>query len=410
MKNFILILKQYTKSLVREGFLILLTFFIVLTLLDALSPLFYAMSLENTIKKSLPEDTAFFSPYDRMIQILMRPYGDDGKREELEMYLEEVDVESNAVGIGRTCVFNATSSHNPSQVIKFIGYNSDMIHYSNVPLMDGLWLSEYSSDEFFPIVIGGAFRDKFDIKVGDNITLDFELNNHEFTECKVVGILDKNDMYFELMPGGSKPDIYQLATIYQWAYNNVLPSTDAIVIFPFEKIKDNINLELFNYSSGKLLFFKGMEQGDIANSMARYNNYGRCTSIDDMITNRYIKTIDVNSDNIVTAITLFIFCVLGLGGYIILIFARNKRTMQIYRICGMSKLRGIAIQIYSLLFLIGVPSLIAFLMLPFRLPAYAILTGWVYLIFVLVLVFILIPPIFSIILVNSRLSFYIGKD
>ena len=69
MKMFLLLIKQYSKSFIREAFIILLTFFIVLLLLEAVSPLSYAISLTNSVKKILPANTAYFFPYDRMTQI-----------------------------------------------------------------------------------------------------------------------------------------------------------------------------------------------------------------------------------------------------------------------------------------------------------------------------------------------------
>ena len=128
--RFLSLLKyQYTKYGMKELFVMLLTGFIVITLMDAFSPLLYTLTVTQMAKDSLPSKTAYFYPFDRITNILIESEWDEAKENALIACMTESTANSGALGVGQTSICRSEYSEAAAEII-YVGYNQDMIQYT----------------------------------------------------------------------------------------------------------------------------------------------------------------------------------------------------------------------------------------------------------------------------------------
>lgn len=401
--RFLSLLKyQYTKYGVKELFVMLLTGFIVLTLMDALSPFLYTLTVAQMAKDSLPSKTAYFYPFDRITNILEGFDGDEEKRNALIAYMAESTANSGALGVGKTNVCRTGYGEGAAETI-YVGYNQDMIQYTTLPLLSGQWSDMDGAADEIPVVVGGAYRDRQNVALGDTLQLDFALGNSETYTCRVVGILDRNDMYFNLSYGESDPTVYSIAELHQWLDNTHSDGTDYIVIYPTKPFEEMYDIE---YSPGQLMFFKDNAQLDLLNAGERCGTYA---TLDDMIKTQIKRTVYLNKSSIVTTMALFMFCLMGLGGYSLLSTVRHGRMMAVYRICGMRRAYQTFLQIVAVFIMVAIPAGLSLMWIPRRLGNYAMLNGTFYAVYAVVLIIILLPSTL-LIMTGYHSSFEIRKE
>jgi hypothetical protein len=288
-----------------------------------------------------------------------------------------------------------------------------MIKFSTLPLKEGSWFTPESLHfDSLPIIIGGALRYQ-GLEVGDSLAFDlFLLGERNRLECIIIGVLDENDMYMNLSFGASDPTINSIAIMNRWAYNDVNTFTEEIIILPLDLVLPNYRNTPLLYSPASLLFTEldGNDINDTISGFEKNKPQGAYTALSEMADNHIAQTIYINNESIVTSFALLFFSILGLGGYTTLSFIKNKKKMQIYMICGMSKLYGIVIQIVSFLLLVLLPSIIALLLLPNMLESYSVLNTNVYIVIGLIMMATLAGPTISTIIGNLRISPYLVKE
>lgn len=408
MKTALLLYKQYTRHFIKEAFLMVFAYFIILMLLYAVSPLFYTMSLNQSLKATLPANTVYFTPYDRMCNVLIGFYGTEEDRAELIDTLSKEVNASGAIGVGRAFLFENIQPEYTNNVVKYIGYNDDLIKNIQIPLEEGVWLSAAPQTQHVPIIVGGSFRDQNHLQVGDVIDLNLDLYSADPYRCVIVGVLNHDDFYLDLAYGGTAPDANSVGVIYQWIYNNLVEATDALVIFPSECCKEMSDKD---YSPARLLFYPDdWNRQSVGDCLQALSQYGHYASLPQLESNDYQRALYVNREHVVTAISLFIFSLLSLGGYTILNLINERRTMEIYHMCGMTKIRGAFIQIISTSLLIIIPAILALLSFPSLLETYAMLSWPAYTTFAVVIVLLLIPPSLCSLAINLHLSNMIDKE
>ena len=393
MKHLIILRKQYSKLLMRELVIMLMIVFILFSLLGALSPLFHAILSNRYVSSSLPDNTIYFYPSDRVLTSIMMSdtEAENGPQQSMEKQIDSISDEITASGVGQTTdvYMIGSDGSNTGRDTVFIGYNDDLIDFASLPLEQGTWLSEHKQDEAVPIVVGGAFRDKDHMRVGEHMTVCFAADDSK-TDCVVAGILNKDDMYFNISSGETDISTYSIASLYKWEQEDTAAFDNGIIIFPSSRVGNRLS----DYSPGYLFFFdEGQNPSSQANILSYLNKYGHSSTIPEMMKNRYLRTVSVNNSDVVTSFSLFVFCILGLGGYTILMLEKNARVMQIYRICGMTKTYGTGIKIFTVALLVVLPSGLTLTRLQGRLEAFWVLNGVVYLCFVAALILILLPSI-----------------
>jgi hypothetical protein len=322
-----------------------------------------------------------------MSSVLTGFIGDEQAKRELETYLSKANSEIGALGIGKMRVFEGRYNNNG---MRYIGYNDDMIKYATVPLSQGNWIEKNDSHEI-PIIVGGAFRYDKNTRVGDVLQLKLQAGSEREYSCRVTGILNNNDMYFDISYGATDPSLYSIAIIYQWMVNTFDDGLDYIVIYPFDSIESNTEAE---YSPGQLLFFeKNIDATALTKELNTGKRYGVYSLFSDMTNEQIARSLRLNNDSIVMSIALFLFCLFGLGGFSILSNVRNKRLNAIYRICGMTKTYAMVIKLSAIFMIVAFPAAISLINLPNRLDNFAMLTWPVYIAFAAALLLILIPSI-----------------
>lgn len=393
MKHLVVLGKQYSRLLIRELVLMLMIVFILFSLFGALSPLFYSITLNRHVSSALPDNAIYFYPSARIVSSILMPDTLDTENEQqsLEELINSVADKFAVSGIGKTCAYGiGRDNSGTGRDTNFVGYNDDLINFTSLPLDDGTWLSEHMEEEAVPIVVGGAFRDQDHLCVGDRLSVDFRVDGSK-TDCIVVGILNKDDMYFDLSAGETEPSTLSLAKLYRWEQDDPAAFDTGILIYPSSKVEES----LWRITSpGCLFFFEGkQDQSSQADILSSLNQYGHSSVIPAMIKSEYMRIVHVYNGDMVTSFSLFIFCILGLGGYTILMLERNARVTQIYRACGMTKAYGTGLEMISVALLVILPACLTLTQLQNRLESYAVLNGVVYLCFVIMLVLILLPSV-----------------
>lgn len=166
-----------------------------------------------------------------------------------------------------------------------------------------------------------------------------------------------------------------------------------------------------DYSPARLLFYPDdWNRQSVGDCLQALSQYGHYASLPQLESNDYQRALYANREHVVTAISLFIFSLLSLGGYTILNLINERRTMEIYHMCGMTKIRGAFIQIISTSLLIIIPAILALLSFPSLLETYAMLSWPAYTTFAVVIVLLLIPPSLCSLAINLHLSNMIDKE
>ena len=394
MKHLIVLRKQYSRFFLRELVIMLMIVFILLALYGALSPLFYSITLNRYISSVLPENAIYFYPSVRIVDSIIMstsPQDNENEQQSLEAMIDGMAEEFGVSGIGKTREYGIGPDWSGTgRETNFIGYNDDMIDFTSLPLAEGTWLDEHKEDEAVPVVVGGAFRDQDHLHVGDRLTIDFAANGSK-TDCVVVGVLNEDDMYLSIAAGATEPTTISLATLYRWEQYVPEAFDYGILIFPSARVEE---LLLGFTSPGCLFFFDGEQApSEQAALLSELDQYGHSSTLPSLIRNEYRRIVDVYHGEMVTSFSLFLFCILGLGGYTILMLEKNTRTVQIYRVCGMTKTYGTGLEILSIALLVILPTCLTLLWLRGRLESFTILNGTVYLCFVLILVLVLLPSV-----------------
>ena len=307
MKYLYLIKKQYSSLFIREGVIMILMCFIIVSLIDAVSPLAYTELMTGRIDASLPSGTIYYQPSYRITQLQKGAIGSDEERHEVDLTIDRVLLENElVVGVGRTAAF-ATRDQISGFHTHIVCYNEDMIQYTNAELVKGNWFFEGASS-LIPIVVGGAYRKTKSL--GDTIEVDFTSYGGKSYTCEVVGIMDDVDMYFALSDGETLQTLNTLAISGRWTYSQGRENTDAYILLPIDRLVTGI----LPLSSGCLLFTSA--NFDTKNAEAEFSalgKYGRIETISQMELHQRKLNIYFYNKNIIVALTLLVFCILGLG-------------------------------------------------------------------------------------------------
>lgn len=394
MRFFTLLRFQYTRYGVREICAMLLIGIVFSSLSQAMAPLIYTFHLTNMVNASLPANTLYFNPYQRIGDILSDGSTPTDQKDTLNAAILAMFSSRGAIGVGRNTAYSV-SNENSQTVTDYVGYNPDMIQFTTLPLMRGSWASMASETGDIPVVVGGAYRDQFDVDVGSLLLLNVGGGEVEPIACRVVGILNSEDMHYQMSYGETKPSVYSIAKLKHRFNSAYGENHDYFVIYPTARTR---RAEAEEYAPGNLLFFppeKLMQESDFS------EQYGTFTRISQMVNRQYEMNLYTNSSHIVTAMAVILFCMMGLGGYALLQCVNQRKVITIYRLCGMSKKAVTALQISSILLLATVPGAMALCISPPIQDGYRMMDRTFFIVYAIVLLSILLPSV-AIILTHNR--------
>lgn len=361
MKLLHLVFRQYSEYFLRETVIIILAAYLIYALTTAISPIAYTLSLTDKIESSIQQSAIYFSPYDRVSRLIDGILGRSAEdRELLESKLNENLLGlKGVVGQGKTG--EITFSNEDQSVVRLILYNEDMIKYTTLPLAEGDWFNSYHiDDDSIPVIIGGSYRHRYNL--GDVFTVNLKEKYKESIKCKVIAVLDDRDIYFMLGYGATSPILDSLAVMNKWTYSRLNKNEDSLLIVPQNSMGFT---DINDVSRGTLLFFD--EKTDVesmASELESKGEYGHFVSIKAIAENQMKDDLSKYNDQIVLSIVLFLFSVLGLGGYTLLSHFRNEYATGIYFLCGMSRKKAVFINLSATFILILIPTMTMTLLAP----------------------------------------------
>ncbi len=395
---------QYSKYCFKELALMILTGFIMVTLLESVAPILYVFSMAELTKSALPATTLYFYPSTRISNMLLTSITATNDIESISSYIDQVHRDRGVAGIGKTAEWSVGGSDTDAQATHYVAYNEDMVRFASVPLQDGQWLDASVPAGFIPIIVGGAYRDQKKVDVGDTLQLSILWGDtHCMCEGYVVGILNSDDMYLRLSYGATNPGLESIAVQYQWADNTEKNQSAPIIILPASALKEYVDIQ---YTPGSLLFFEHQADYEAMGTGEKYGTYATHT---DMLASQLKITLLIHNSDLAATIALTLFATIGLGGYSMLTVIQQKRTMSIYRVCGMSKRNGMLLQLASTFMLVLIPAAVSLSQVPNRLGNFAKLDGTFYAIYSLLLVLILLPSVVFII-ANDHSRYIVQKE
>ncbi len=378
MKLFYLIRKLYSRYLIREAVIILLTAYLIYALATALSPISYTLSLQNSVKESVRSESIYFLPFERVQSLLDgRLYASEEEVDEMsDLMKRSLGTIDGLIGQGKTAelIFSNDSHDN----IRMIGYDDAMRKNCSLPLKDGEWFqpadAQQPSDSI-PVVLGGRYRDLY--SVGDCFELNIDMTGKTM-KCYVIGLLDDRDIFFNLGYGSTMPRLNSIAVMNKWVNMGVPGADQFIMLAPLEKLNFVTPSDV---SKSRLLFFEeGTNVQKTASVLQEGGKYGNYYTVDTLFHNELEITFKIYNTEFVLALVLFLFGVFGLGGYTLLSHSRNENVFGVYFLCGMKKRTAVFISVLAASLLVAIPAVVMTLLSPLYIPAMSesgIITYWV---------------------------------
>jgi len=344
-----LIYKQYTTTFFREIIIMLLAGYLVFTLAVVISPISNMLSTINDFKTGMTHETMFFSMYDRVGRIMNGGIGNpEVERIEMENHLNQMLFNIDGViGVGRTGEFELTIASNR---IRCIVYDDDMIRFTRLKLAKGTWFTETSITQgLTQVIAGGPIKNELSIGQQLNFQIDGEYIGS--LNCEIIGLLGESDMYVTIGSGATEPRLPSIVS----ANASMKPSETSVLIIPLSQLDFVFNRN--NLSMSALLFLdNSVSASALAERLEAKNEYGHFHTIDRIADNELEWNLNFYHTELVLSVSLFLFGVIGLGGYMLLSVTRNEFMMGIYYLSGMTKKKYVLLALTSTSILILAPS------------------------------------------------------
>lgn len=279
----------------------------------------------HSFSKVFTEECVYFQPYDRLVDIFMDPNTSPSTCRKLSEKVQKYAKEIAPNGEIGTIVYTIGESEN--QLIKVAGYNWTMAKYIGIDT--DAFLPEKFDDPKLPVLIRGALCDQYSI--GDNFAVTV---GDDMAPLSVVVVGELASDFQLIVPsyGASDPAIDSFF------------ASDIISDDPLE----NENSIIFCYSDNEdwlanlinpaCFIFVGNE------TIARDKLHeqlgavgGKFFMMDELIDNTITQNIYRNREPLSKVFASSVFMLISLFGYVFLLFIRNRRTLGIYTILGMSR-------------------------------------------------------------------------
>lgn len=359
MKLWYLIKRSFSTSFFREMIIICLSMYMIFSLTAVLIPIGDTQTTYKTIEDSFLTDTIYYQPSLRIGNILTGMTLSDTQdvdvlRDEIAQSLSQIE---GVVSIGETSHLTVPDVFGDDQSTALLVYYNQALRENTLPpLASGSWFTtENESGDYLPVVVGGTYRDS--CQVGDVFEATLDAQTDSTITCIIVGILDEQDLIYQLNYGATNP------TLDSIAYMNQLTSlTDGgIIIVPMEAV----SLYPEQQSVSKFLFLDSDYTATSIETAYEASSLGSFYSVQTMY-----KTVMNNlsyqyGKEIVIALALVLFGLFGLGGYTLLTSLQNERTIGIYYLCGMKRSTAILMQILTSVILTVIPVGLMLLLSPY---------------------------------------------
>ena len=315
----------------------------------------------------------FYDKFDYDINVPMVSYdyyGYQYRKEEHDKYEAAIDTAKSLDGVcGTGEIYTAFLADSESEnylencgLTDLMPVNGDFCRYSAVPLYKGSWdkLVNYDpeSDAPIPLIIPWQYKDiipynsPFELRAEDyRGEGDFEFYNKTFI---VVGILQRDSMKFMMNYSPAVSDYYHPGSFlgnYLEAYNINDPKYSEAIIYdvnvliaPKFLIEDEY-IHPFRGTKGYYLYSEKDLAGTYLNDWNKeFSRYGEILCIGNVI-DKDIGDFNAGGGDMfyVHFVSSAVMLLLCIGSYTIINEENQKRTRQIYKMCGMTNRTAIII-------------------------------------------------------------------
>ncbi|GMQ57334.1 hypothetical protein AN1V17_17290 [Vallitalea sediminicola] len=225
-------------------------------------------------------------------------------------------------------------------------YNDSIIKNIHLPLSKGIWFTEYS-DEEIPIILSYSYAKTYKLKIGDII--EKELNNKDFRKkinCKVIGILSKQNYYFNLS-----------VTSSELKWNNLFVAYEEVGII-------NSN-ELITYPEKPKIIFMEKEQKNKSVIIDELSKHGLITSSSKLTENTKNQLSYKLREQLIMWILLLSLIIATLTSNNMLEKIYEEKEFAIYYMLGLSWANCIIIEIIRSITHVLIASILAAILIGF---------------------------------------------
>ena len=383
MKTLYLIYRSCSKHFVREIFLIFQITVVILLLNTAITPFVNAYQVEHIISGGMPENAVYYS----------RPtfYSEHAKdTDPFGMFMTDDRV-------GSICLTYYTQGKVNGQETDILLYNEGMFKHFSSLLKNGEWVYDTSG-----IILNEALREyvgdhKATVTVADDaVTFSGEYN--------ILGSVNAGDIVYNIVAGGSEPEISQLGVNFEYVRNtSATPHTPFLAIIPFDFESAP---ELLSSVGGAVLIMRNGTNAEKYISDLPDGTYnGHLYLRSELSANSQKRLIGTYKVDALLSILLTVSSVFGISGYTYLKTNALQKQMGIYKLCGCRNTTYAKIILMTDLILVAASALLAFSLRNVIILGEGNDSTASFLISVGFIAFICISPIILTVLSARRLSF-----
>ena len=357
MKFLYLLLKEHSRFFIREIIIMAQVMFLIYSIAMCTGPIAYSIATNTAIRQSIHQKAIYMNPYSR-IKNIVSGYSSH-TREEKEALSQQVEESVQSVDglIGQGEISLNTLSIGNQSCYAFC-YSDDLIKYIQLPLEEGHWFSDeiVTINGRVPVIVGGTIKGKYEVGQefeGKMSGMTSESVEEVTIPCVVVGILGEEDVFFRFDSYGSEPQLGEIARRRSDSKEEQIP----ILIMPQSTLPEEIRSLP---DTNRLLFLDDRvdEQQTVEKLNDTYGELATFHTIDELFQNQIAWDLQNANTYVVLAGVLFLLCIFGLGGYLLLTLSENESIMGVYSLCGMTTGKMAAIVLIPVFFLLLIPTVI----------------------------------------------------
>ncbi|CZT57466.1 ABC transporter permease [Solibaculum mannosilyticum] len=364
MKFLYLLLKQHSRFFLREIIIMLQIVFLVYSITMVTAPIAFTLTTSKQLEHSIHQKAVYMSPYLR-IQTLLKDMGDEKEKKALESDLEK-SVASVEGLLGQGKMGTTAFGLGGSIYVNAFCYNEDLIKYTKLPLSEGKWFSEVENTERrIPVILGGKTKNV--LEVGQEFPALISMwdeNGRQEIEVTgvVIGKLADEDLYFRFDAWGEEPLIEVLAHRASSSETASNPQED-FVLTPLEAIPEEVRPT----PMASRLLFLDPSQGEESTAQYLKDNFGDYSvyhTIPEIFGNQNQSDLRGANTYVVLSGVLFLLCIFGLGGYLLLSLSKNEFMLGVYYLCGMRKRQAFLLYLIPTFVMLLIPTVVASFLSP----------------------------------------------
>lgn len=171
--------------------------------------------------------------------------------------------------------------------------------------------------------------------------------------CVVIGILGEEDLFFRFDSYSSEPQLGEIVRRRSDSAEEQIP----VLLMPQSAILEEMQSLP---DTNRLLFLDDdVDAQQIAESLnSRYGELSTFHTIDELFQNQIAQDMQHANTYVVLAGVLFLLCIFGLGGYLLLTLSESESVMGVYSLCGMTAAKMSVIVLAPVLFLLLIPTVV----------------------------------------------------